>query len=154
MKSEQLQKWALIAEIVGGVAVLVTLVVIALEIRTNTSVQRADNFAELLSQMNDWRIATVSDPDLIEYPRMINTYRSGSMEIPSLEWRIFSQVMSPLWSIYESAFFYNQYGLLGEAEWRRFEERICLIKETPDAWIDVIRPRLGEEFAIYVDANC
>ena len=55
MRNEQLQNWALLAEVVSAIAVLVTLVFLISGMRENTSAIQSQTFQELMRDVNDWR---------------------------------------------------------------------------------------------------
>lgn len=53
MNNEQLQRWALIAEILGSVAILITLVFLILQINVGVKATRAQTTQALFSQLQD-----------------------------------------------------------------------------------------------------
>ncbi len=55
MRSDQLQKWALGAEIAGAVAVVITLGFLAFQMRENTNAVQAQTYQALMQELNDWR---------------------------------------------------------------------------------------------------
>jgi|GEM_PF-3411427 len=76
MKSEQLQKWALVAEIIGGLAVVLSLVFVALEIRqsseetaTNTKAISVSAYQDLIAQIIDINSAVMNDEELADILR-------------------------------------------------------------------------------------
>lgn len=52
MENQQLQKWALIAEIIGGLAILATLVILVFEINASTQAMRAQTAQEIWNQLS------------------------------------------------------------------------------------------------------
>jgi len=61
MKNEKLQKWALIAEIVGGLAIVVSLVFLIIEVRGNSNLIRANAYDQNIQSLVDWRMWVISD---------------------------------------------------------------------------------------------
>ena len=61
MKSKQLRKWALGAEIVSAIAVIITIGFLAVQMKGNTNALRAQMYQELMRDLNDWRVM-VNDP--------------------------------------------------------------------------------------------
>ena len=55
MRSDQLQKWALGAEIAGAVAVLIALGFLVFQMRENTNALQAQTYQALMQELNDWR---------------------------------------------------------------------------------------------------
>lgn len=58
----KLEKWALIAEIVSGAAIVVTLIVLILEIRTNTDAIRAQNRQSTAARAQELALVNATDP--------------------------------------------------------------------------------------------
>ena len=65
MRSDQLQKWALGAEIAGALAVVITLGFLAFQMRENTNAVQAQTYQALMEELNNYRALTV-DPGLAE----------------------------------------------------------------------------------------
>ena len=62
----KLEKWALIAEVVSAAAILVTLVLLVLEVRTNTDVSRIAAYQSVTRDFDNWRSMVLNDPELLE----------------------------------------------------------------------------------------
>ena len=60
----KLKKWALIAEIVGGIAIVISLIYVGYEISQNTSELRASNRQSIAERVEDFAIAAASNPEL------------------------------------------------------------------------------------------
>ena len=124
MTSDNLQRWALVAEIVSGVAVVATLFILIVEIRGNTEMLRVSSYQELISNSSDWREMIISNSDLAN---LYSSFRNNEVpEFSSQEGLQLSMLLSNLWSTYESAYFSHQSGLINDLEWSRFERSICL----------------------------
>jgi len=152
MNKDKLQTWALLAEVIGGIAIIFTLIFVGLEIRSNTEVTRAENYANLLQQLSELRLSIASDPVLLEATELSRTYVSGSLS--NIEFRRAFSILSSVWGIFETAYFYNERGLLGPEEWSRFERSICAGNDSSDAWEELVKPRVSEKFAYYVENEC
>ena len=128
MKNKQLRKWALGAEIVSAVAIVVTIGFLAIQTMENTNALQAQTYQQLQSELNAYRaIYAGSESNLTK--ALINAQNeldSGGMRSLSEDayWLIFNN-STILWGIYESAYFANKRGVLGEQEWSRFESAIC-----------------------------
>ena len=122
MRSDQLQKWALGAEIGGAVAVLITLGFLVFQMRENTNALQAQTYQALTQELNDWRTHW-SDTE-----RLILAQKHGQegwQNLTRVEQRQIRMRSLIQWSIYESAYYANQRGVLGEREWTRFDRAIC-----------------------------
>ena len=127
MKNKQLRKWALGAEIVSAVAVVVTIGFLAFETRDNTNAIQAQTYQQLQSELNTFR-ALFADPKIMKaFSEARNELDSGGFQNLSegAYWTLFSN-STILWGIYESAYFANERGVLGKREWSRFEIAICV----------------------------
>jgi len=158
MENLPLQKWALVAEIAGGIAVVLTLLFLALQVRENSNLIRANAFAENMQSVIDWRIAAVSNEPAVE----VISDRFSYSDPDALRASFWFQT---LWNIYEKSFYSYQYGLIGEAEWERFEFNICSnyrIEMANNTWNTGnsygthggLYSRLTPEFAMYVEGIC
>ena len=120
--NQKLSDWASIAEIVGGMAIVVTLVFLTFEIRSNTSVLQAQTYHDLMRDLNDFRKMGATR----EMVEIRNKYdEEGWNSLSSTEKGLQRAASTVRWGIYESAFYANERGFLGEQEWLRFEAGIC-----------------------------
>ncbi len=80
MSSQNLEKWALIAEIVGGVAIVVTLAVVAFELHRggqqtaqNTSALEIASYQDLIANISNLNETVISNPLLLmAIPKTLN----------------------------------------------------------------------------------
>ncbi len=122
MAKLNLNQWALIAEVISGVAIVVTLAFLAMEMHGNTNAIRAQTYQTLMQQLNDYRIS-LTDPEIAAANEK---YRTEGWDSLSTEEK--QRVRNPVlvnWGIYESAYFANERNVLGSEEWIRFEIAIC-----------------------------
>ncbi len=122
MRGDQLQKWALGAEIFGAVAVVVTLGFLVFQMRENTNALQAQTFQALMQELNEWRTQG-NDPERLILGQKHR--QEGWQNLTRVEQRLIRMPSVILWSIYESAYYANERGVLGEREWIRFDVGIC-----------------------------
>ena len=99
LKTERLQKWTLISETVGAIAIVLSLMVVAYELRRNTEASYANTLDSLSESQMNWRSNILSTPGLLE---------AWSQEIGvelDAGWFIGEQLLL----IYERAFFAHKY---------------------------------------------
>ena len=80
MNNENLQRWALVAEIVGGIAVVLSLVFVGFQIQQsseetamNTRALQATAYQNLIAQIESMNILIIQDPEFTDlYNRMLN----------------------------------------------------------------------------------
>ena len=122
MKSN-LKKFALFAEIIGSIAIIVSLLFVGIEMRRNTNATYAASYDQLRSDEMQWRMALAGDPTLLEeinksvqagYPGVEQNYtRSG----------VYWEALVQTW---ERAYFAHYRGTLADEEWSRYERTMCL----------------------------
>ena len=120
---EKLQEYALLAEIIGGFAVLVTLIILVLSVRENTELIRVSMYADHIQRVNEMDLFSISTPQLASFH---NQVVQGDLE--ELNPVQYSQAMT-LYVISlrrnETAYFMWQAGFLGEQEWGRISKAAC-----------------------------
>jgi hypothetical protein len=113
--TDALQKWTLVSEIVGALAIVISLLFVAYEIRQNTS----SNYASTLEALNrvqiEWRTNLLSTPGLLD----------GWEDMLGVPIEPAELVSEQLLLIYELAFFSRKYGRIGEDEWSRYRDSMC-----------------------------
>ena len=153
-----LNQWALIAEVVSGIALIITLAFLAFEMNANTNAIRAQTYQTLMQQLNDFRIF-VSDPEIVAANEKLITEGWDSLSAEEKQ-----KVRQPVlinWGIYESAFFAYERNVLGDEEWVRFEVGICRRYRYPvhqDVWnaegVTSMNELLTPKFVEYVIDRC
>ena len=122
MTKLNLNQWALVAQVVSGIALIITLAFLAVEMNANTNAIRAQTYQTLMQQLNDFRIF-VSDPEIVAANEKLRT--DGWVSLSAEEKQKVRQPVLINWGIYESAFFAYKRNVLGDEEWVRFEVGIC-----------------------------
>lgn len=141
-------------------AVIVTLALLILEIRTNTNATQAQTYQDLMNELNDYR-RIFTDPAFIPLytaaeEKLDNV---GLAALTEAEWMTLWAPSTTRWGIYESAYFANERGVLGPAEWSRFETAVCRgYEEEAHFWRPEGRAALTDllipEFVAYVEGRC
>ncbi len=159
MKSKQLQKWALGAEVISAVAVVLTIVFLAAQTMENTNAIQAQTFQELMRDVNDWRMSLAYGNGPPALGAALDKRRTEGWESLGEDQKLVirgREVM--LWGIYESSYFANQRGVLGDDEWIRFESAMCQRYSRPDFdwdWPEArMRVVLTPKFVEYIADAC
>jgi len=125
--NQKLSDWANLAEIASGIAVVVTLLLLFLGIRENTEITRASVYSDVVGELNETNRDIYRDPELT---RLWGRYVSVEDDLADLsveeQFRL-QQMVRALFRTYDSAFIAVQGGIIGSAEWQRFEGPICLL---------------------------
>ena len=151
--NKKLSDWASVAEIVSGVAVVVTLIFLVLGIRENSEITRAVAYERTVDSRNEWRMWVSEDDERL---RIYQAFLAGRIdELNDLEMDRLGFILGAIWSINEKTYYSNQYGILGPDEWERTDRILCSYHGVYDAetWGRVSRA-LTEEFAEYVETKC
>ena len=156
MSNENLQKWALVAEIFGGVAIVFTLAFLAIQMRENTNAIQAQTYQVLMQELNGYR-EFIADPTVASI--MVKVSDNGWQSLTEEERIIRAAVTNIRFGIYESAYYANERGVLGTSEWDRFKVAICRGVETEAAVLGregrtPMSELLTDEFMKYIDDNC
>jgi len=155
MNSEKLQKWALIAEIFGGIAVIVTLIFLIIETRENNELQKASTYDSLVADIANWRMDQISNSDLAEIMDIATS--RGQEALNESQTRKFRQYNVVLFLHYERAFLQWSAGNLSDSNWERFRVRICEAAGNPafESNIGVIvDSSTNEAFTNYRKTQC
>jgi hypothetical protein len=114
----KLQKWAMVAEIVGAIAVVISLVYVGVGIRQNTDAIMSTNHQNLLAldiDKNSW----FRDPDFAAL------YESALIDIDGLsapQLRQFSTYVSDQMNIWEDIYITHEKGLIDDRVWEGYDE--------------------------------
>ena len=152
--NQKLSDWASVAEIISGIAVVVTLVFLVFGIRENTEITRADAYARNLDSLNQSRRQLAQDEEMARIYQAWWEGRGGELDRGE-RYRL-RLWLSAIWADYEMAYFANEYGTLGPSEWRRFETAACENRARmldPMLWSE-IESFFSEPFADFMERRC
>ena len=119
----KLTEYAQIAEVVSGIAVVITVLVLVFEIRNNTAALESATYDALVSDMTTWRLAVATNPSLSESLYITEQLNSEGLDGARLIEREYLLMAS--FHIYERAYVQWQAGNLDGESWERFERQIC-----------------------------
>ncbi len=119
----KLDKIALIAEIVGGAAIVITLIVLLLEVRGNTAAIRAATLLEVNQIARDHLILMWSNEDASRIDQI------GSQNLSELspeEQQRYNWNVRSFWLGMQTVYRQYDLGTLPDEEWRVYYNVICL----------------------------
>ena len=119
----KLDKIALIAEIVGGAAIVMTLIVLLLEVRGNTAAIRAATLLEVNQIARDHLILMWSNEDASRIDQI------GSQNLSELspeEQQRYNWNVRSFWLGMQTVYRQYDLGTLPDEEWRVYYDVICL----------------------------
>lgn len=150
----KLSDWASVAEILSGIAVVITLIVLILGVRDNTRVTRVSVYDNLIEGINQTDINRALDPEL---SRLIGAFLDEETEgLSDSDKDRITAYISVMFRNYERAYVSRQYDVIGDAEWARFANGICFYAEHAQADEAYARAFnvLTEGFRNYVSSSC
>ena len=148
----KLSHWASVAEIVSGIAVVVTLVFLVLGIRENTQVTRASMYSDLMDGLNEYSMAIADNPDLSRIWLAFMSFETEDLD-PS-DFPRLTNIVQTMFRNWESAWYSRRYGVMGEEEWARVERLLCPGWERSQSADVGLRSFLTEPFFHYIETNC
>lgn len=152
----KLEKWANIAEILSGVAVVVTLVFLIIGINNNTNVTRAAVYGSSVASLNQMGRVVMGDPDLLRIFEIFVNRDTEWSELDEMDQVRMVLMLADVFRTYDQAYFNNKYGVLGAAEWERFERQICnnyaLVRTMGQT--EVVSTVISIEFGEFVQGVC
>ncbi len=102
-----------IGEFFGAIAVVVTLIYLAIQVRQNTSALKLNTTQSVTEELQDMYALLASDPDLTEV--LIKASRESDLR--GTERGRYSAFTSNLIRVYENAFLQRRAGVLDRAHW-------------------------------------
>ena len=154
MKKFDWTKWSAIAEIISGIAVVITLIFLIAGIQENTNVTRAAVYESSLDRLNDFDKTVIQDPELLQI--WDRYYNGEAATLEALDEERLLGLIRLLFRTFENAYFNEQYELIGDAEWTRFQRSICgqysiLASQGMTGSVEAI---VTSEFMEYMEASC
>lgn len=104
--NQKLSDWASVAEIVSGVAVVVTLIFLVLGIRENSEITRAVAYERNVDSRNEWRMCVSEDDERL---RIYQAFLAGQIDdLNDLAIDRLGFILDAIWSINEKTYYSNQ----------------------------------------------
>lgn len=121
--NQKLSDWASIAEIVSGIAVVLTLIFLIVGIRENTAVTRVSVYSDLTQEFSQTDMLRIQDAG---FARVVEAFFEETTEaLDESDRRTAVAYVNVIFRNYEKAYFSREYDIIGDEEWSRFEALIC-----------------------------
>lgn len=125
----KLQEWALVAEIVGAIAVVVSVLYVGLEVRQNSATLEAASFQAVSDSLTDFTASIGRGAELTRiYTAGLAEGRSG---LTDSEWNQFNLLMVAMVRRLENAYFQDQQGFIPEDQWDGLSKAYDFVVLTP-----------------------
>ena len=141
-------------EIAGGVALIASLVLLAIQIRQNTDAVSAQAASDLSHQVNESNLAVASNPEFAELFVRLRANNPGSLSATDLLRVEF--FLRSYFNRMGTAYTYYQKGIFREVDYEAWLPNACdLLKreEIARIWAD-LRPSQDPEFVRDVESRC
>jgi len=154
MNDQKLQRLALISEIVGGIAVIVTLVVLIFQVRENTETLNSATYDSLVADLAQHLLENTHDEQVFEAGFIRRTEGLDALTPRHLvrsQQAYITQFMH-----YERAFIQWQAGNIDDEAWNRFHRVICRL--AGPVFEENLGPRINgittDSYRLYRADNC
>src|SRR5262245_53236927 len=139
-----------IGQIVGAIAVVISLIYLATEVRSSAHATREASMRSVSDSYTRWI------QELSGHPQLRDLYYRGIHDLDSLKGADlvgFSAVMVEAFRIYEEIYYLQSKGHLGPRLWRGFEASMRDLNGYPgiQAWWRLRSHWFGEEFANHIN---
>jgi hypothetical protein len=151
MKRPELHHLADIAQIVGALGVIVSLIYVAAEVRQNTNAVRAATFQEMVAMTVQLRSELVTDPTFAALA--VKASADPASLTPPEAARMDAWIAAVLRQ-FENLHYQHRAGMLDPGLWKGYDQMIrhSLSNVALQSWYRAHRLEYSEEFAAYVDS--
>ncbi len=119
----RLKTVAMITEIAGGIAVIISLVFFGIQVRHNTAASQAATYQEMIRASNEYLLAIGTDPDLALIMFLAGT-DSLRGRMSGRDWLQYGMLRRTFWRNMENAFVQHDRGVLADPEGRLSTTRV------------------------------
>ena len=130
MVALSIQELGSLGELVGGLAVIVSLLYLAVQVRQNTKTARASNYESVLNGLREFHALLAQDGELTDI------YMRGTADLASLDPRDrvrFNMLLYNAFTNYGVALYFHEQGTIEERLLRFFEEGFLSMLRLPGA---------------------
>lgn len=141
------------AEIVSGAAVAITLVFLVVGIRDNSNTTRSAVYEALVTDLNDFNLAILNNPDL--YSLWSNRFELEIGNLGDEEFDRLRLMNRVVFRILDAAYWSFRSGTLSAAQWERFRNSVCtgVSRIDPTLW-EQTAIVMSDDFVSYAEETC
>ena len=150
MAKPDLQRLADLAQVVGALGVIISLVYVALEVGQNTQALKAATFQEMAAQSVEIGLRAVDDPEYGDFFIKAALTPDSLNELEDLRW---NALLGGTFRQFENVHYQFSIGMLEPRMWKGYSAVITRFASTPGSkrWWAANREFYNEEFALYID---
>jgi hypothetical protein len=137
-------------EFAGAIAVVVTLIYLALQIRQNTTSVQAATELDLMAAWNELSYFRAQSPELSD---IYHRGRSGFESLQDNEVSRFEHLCYSQFNIYQAIFHQHQRGILADVIWEEHDNNLGVALRSPGVrqWLDKTSMAYSQPFRTHVD---
>ena len=124
-----LEDWAAVAEIVGAIAVVATLIYLAIQVKQNTGAIQATNRQSISTRIEERTIALATNPQLSQL--IVMAEEPGGIKKGSAEWSQLTSLYVGLMTATEDAYLHYREGRLDQDFFEARARRSLLLLDNP-----------------------
>ena len=147
-----LDQLANIGEIVGSIAVIISIIYVAIQIRTNTEAERTSTYQAVVSDFGALNNTMAGTPEL---SHMFVEAMEDYHQLSSDEKARISQLFFQCFHYFENMFYQNQKGYLDEEVWTGWKRLMLTYYSRPgfQTWWEHRRNVYSESFALFLETG-
>ena len=146
----KLERWALVSEIVGSVAVVVTLIILLVEVRGNTAAIQAATYNNVVNSITTTLNDRGTDADVAR------VWLAGNAGEPlePLDQERYESLVGANMRRFENAFYQYQIGGIEDSQWEPIENIVASLMSSPGhrRWWSNARSVYSADFQDLVDS--
>lgn len=104
-----IQNWGAMSDIVAAVAVLITLIYLAVQIRQNTKTMRATSTREILFKLSDWHLQQVTNPQMMR--KFKKSLKPEMPEFSNEQWSEMNSYCKTVFHIFEAQYVQSRFDI-------------------------------------------
>ena len=116
---EKLQEYALIAEIISAIAIVISLIFVGVEVHRNTEIAKAQTYQAMIELSYGNLTMLAGNRELME---LLQSDREQLDPVDTARLGVWERAG---WRLRENAFIQNFRGVIGESEWSGYRAFIC-----------------------------
>ena len=147
-----LKKAALLAEIIGGVGIVVSILYLALEVSENTKNTQISNHLALIEQNSEFRYLRMANPELVEIALKGS---ANAASLSAVDQSRFLAYALQAFDIWETAFLMNESDVLPTGTWEAWNSSWCNSLKAPGfraLWDEGMSNNFTDHFGRNVDS--
>ena len=143
----KLQEYALVAEIISAIAIVVSLIFVGIEVNRNTEIAKASTYQSMIELSHDSITTLATNRELYE---LLLLSQSDQEQLDPVDRARIGTWTRGSWRAKENAFIQNFRGVIGESEWSGYRAFMCT--GTLDSSWERHKIHLSPDFVSFIES--